>query len=148
MKNYIEKIKEHIQKHEVLYCCVFTGLGVAGITYVIMRSNASLKYISPGIPGTANLGIPEIGENTSTNIVSNSLFCGKSTVMNKVSYILSDRQGPPSWVVRCKETGNIFTSQRTAALETGVPENELSRHLNGMLEHVRGLHFERICMAA
>jgi hypothetical protein len=73
---------------------------------------------------------------------------GRKVVMNNVSYISADRQGPPSWVVRCKETGDIFTSQNSAAVKMNIPANNLSQHLNGVRDHVNGLHFERICLAA
>ena len=111
-----------------------------------LRSNASQR-ISLGIPETASRGIPVTGENVAINKASNILI-GKSNVLNNVSYISANRQGPPSWVVRCIETGKIFTSQHLTALEMDLPENELSRHLNGALDHVRGFTFERICMAA
>jgi hypothetical protein len=73
---------------------------------------------------------------------------GKRVEMNNVSYISSNRPGPPSWVVRCLETNTIFTSQAQAALEMELLAYEISRHLNGLRDDVRGFHFERICMAA
>ncbi len=69
-------------------------------------------------------------------------------MLNSVSFILSNRQGPPSWVVRCKETGDIFASQNSAANGMNLPANEISKHLNGVMDTVRGFTFERICMAA
>lgn len=69
-----------------------------------------LQRISPGVAGT--------GESA----VSQNIVTGKNNVLNNVSYISADRKGPPSWVVRCKETDQIFT--------------------------VRDFTFERICMAA
>jgi hypothetical protein len=73
---------------------------------------------------------------------------GKKVVMNNVSYISANRQGPPSWVVRCKETGEIFSSQHAASLMMNITASKLSKHLNGELPHAHGWHFERICMAA
>ena len=72
----------------------------------------------------------------------------KDTTLNMVSYISADRQGPPSWVVRCLETGDVFTSQRAAALAMNLAQDHLSNHLNGTRDNVNGYHFERICMAA
>jgi hypothetical protein len=62
--------------------------------------------------------------------------------------IEANRQGPPSWVVRCKETSDIFMSQKAAAKEMGLSASHLSDHLSGGMDHVRGFTFERICMAA
>lgn len=50
----------------------------------------------------------------------------------------------PSWMVRCKETGKAFRSQRHAANVMGITESTLSQHLNGMRDHVHGYHYERI----
>jgi hypothetical protein len=125
-----ERVKEHVKKHREGY---FVGaLGLAGITCLIMR-DVTYRSIGRGIPVTANRGIPVIG---------------KRIAIGSISYISSNRQGPPSWVIRCLETGEIFTAQRLAALQMGLPENEISRHLNGAIDHVRGFHFERICLAA
>jgi hypothetical protein len=125
-----QKVKRHVLRHQVRYAAGGSVV-VAGFTCLIMRDVISLP-ISRGSAVTADRGIAVVG---------------KKVVMNNVSYISADRQGPPSWVVRCKETGNVFTSQRSAALEMGLPANELSQHLNGLREHVYGNHFERLCLA-
>ena len=56
-------------------------------------------------------------------------------------------QGAPSWVVRCVETGEIFTSQSDAAMRMGLDPSTISRHLNGTKAHVMGYHFVRLAMA-
>ena len=126
------RIKEHINKYKEVYIIASTAVIVAGITYVIMRDVKS-QSISRGIAVTADRSIAVVG---------------KKIEMNNVSYFSSNRQGPPSWVVRCLETNQIFTSQRAAAIGMGLAENELSSHLNGIRDHVRDFHFERICMVA
>jgi hypothetical protein len=127
-----DKVKTHVKDNIDLYVAVGAGIGIAGFTCLVMRGIAS-QPISHGSAVTAKRGIAVLG---------------KKVVMSNVSFISSDRQGPPSWVVRCKETGNIFTSQRAAALEMNIPASELSQHLNGIRDHVYGNHFERICLAA
>lgn len=129
MGQKIEKIKTHFRENKKTY---LVGIGVAGITAIIMRGIAS-QSISRGISVTAERGISVLG---------------KKVVMENVSYISSNRQGPPSWVIRCKETNDIFTSQRSAASEMNLSDSEISKHLNGLMDNVRGFHFERICMAA
>ena len=124
-------LKEHIDRHKVAYSFA-AGVALAGITAVIMRDVFS-QPISRGIAVTAERGIAVLG---------------KRVVMNNVSYISANRQGPPSWVVRCVETGEIFTSQKQAAEVMGIPSAELSKHLNGLRDHVYNNHFERICLAA
>lgn len=128
----IEIVQHHFKEHKKFYIGVGAGIALAGITAPIVRGVFHLP-ISRGISVTADRSIAVVG---------------KKVVMNNVSCISANRQGPPSWVVRCKETGAIFTSQRSAAMEMGLHQDELSSHLNGRRDHVRGNHFERICMAA
>jgi len=125
-------IKKQFEKHKLAYSCVATGVVVAGITAIIMRSIAS-QHISRAIGVTAQRTIGVLGKNV---------------VISNVSYISANRQGPPSWVVRCKETGNIFASQAKAAIEMGLSKEHISNHLNGTRDNVNGYTFERICMAA
>lgn len=127
-----KKVKNHIQENKEIYIAAIGGAMVAGITCAIKRDIVS-QPISRGISVTAQRGISVLG---------------KKVVMNNVSYISADRSGPPSWVVRCKETGNIFKSQNEAAGTMSISSSELSKHLNGVMDDVRGYHFERICMAA
>lgn len=128
---FVDGIVEHVKKHKTEYIFGATVV-IAGITYIIMRDVIS-QPISRGISVTADRGISVVG---------------KRVVMNNVSYISANRQGSPSWVVRCLETGAIFPSQRSAAFEMILPESEISKQLNGVMDNVRGFHFERICMAA
>ena len=133
MGKKVEKVKKNVDNNKKVYITAgVIAVVAAGITVLIMRGVAS-QPIDRGIAVVAKRGIA---------------VQGKKVVMNNVSYISADRQGPPSWVIRCKETGEIFTSQRSAASLMNIPENELSRHLNGLRDHVRGNTFERICMAA
>lgn len=126
-----DPIKAHIERHKVAYS-FGSGVVIAGITCVIMR-DVVFQPIGRDIVVTARRGIA---------------VTGKKVVMNNVSYISANRQGPPSWVVRCKETGDIFTSQNSAAGIMNLPANNISQHLNGVRDHVNGFHFERICLSA
>jgi hypothetical protein len=127
-----EQIKEHFEKYKVWYIGAGACAVTAGITCVITRGVSS-RCIGRGATVTAG---------------REAIVAGKNIAMSNVSFISSDRQGPPSWVVRCKETGNIFTSQRSAAFEMDLNQSLISSHLNGTTDHVNGFHFERICMAA
>jgi hypothetical protein len=125
-------IKEHIKNHKEAY--IIGALSFAGITTLIMRGVAK-QHIGTGISVTAG---------RSNNIV----VAADRSVVHNVSYILSRRKGSPSWVVRCIETGEIFSSQRKAAFSMGIHENELSQHLRGLKAKAGSNTFERICMAA
>lgn len=125
-------VKKHVVEHKVIYSCAATGVVVATFTYIIMRGIAKpsisrdvIVTTGPSVTGTRN-----------------------RVVINNVSYISANRQGPPSWIIRCKETGDIFTSQHAAALALGITETNISKHLNGLQEHAQGYTFERLCMAA
>lgn len=133
IKDKFQSVKSHIREHKVVYCSVGSSIIVAGITVLIMRGVAS-QHIDRGISVVAERGI--------------SVFADRSVVTNNVSLISSRRQGAPSWVVRCIETGQTFMSQLAAAEGMNLPASEISKHLNGVMDNVRGFTFERICMAA
>lgn len=128
-----DEVKSHFEKYKFVYLAGGIGVGIAGFTYLIMRGVDSSEPISHGNAVTAERGIAVLG---------------KRVVMSNVSYISSNRQGPPSWVVRCKETGEIFTSQNAAASAMGLFASEVSQQLTGRKDNVQGFHFERICLAA
>lgn len=132
----VDAIKDHVKRHRIAYLLGSSAV-VAGVVYFFTRSTTAVERVSEGVNAQEGL------VNTASLSVS-----GKNHTLKNVSFILSNRQGPPSWVVRCVETDKIFTSQLSAAKEMGLPAKEISRHLNGLRDHVRGFHFERICMAA
>ena len=123
----LDRVKAHVKEHQKAYI-LGSLVAVGGITYIITK-----RAYSPGI-GNSTVSVRGI------QLLSNK--------PNIVTVIESGRQGPPSWVVRCLESDQVFTSQRTAAMLHGVDEITMSRHLNGLLDTAGGMHFERICMAA
>ena len=119
-----DKVKEHVGRHKVAY--------TAGAMVVV--SGASF-YVG------ARVGSPIAFTQKGTIVgINNKLY---QTVV-----VLVNRQGPPSWMIRCVETGEEFLSQRSAAFTHNLTERELSRHLNGMLESVGGKHYIRTGLAA
>lgn len=170
MVKFTERVKEHVKKHKELYLGIGVGIGLAGITCLIMKDKnlravllqgadgqdavttgfmVSSPHISPELLGTTSPELLGTGE-SAVSIFSPHLAINNSpnTVLNLKQVINSNRKGAPSWVVRCVETGQIYTSQRAAALATGIAESDISRHLNGLRELSENLHFERICLAA
>jgi hypothetical protein len=75
----------------------------------------------------------------------------KMTIKESVFYIqtYARKQGPPSYVIRCIETGDIFTSQAEACAQLGINPSRLSRHLNGHkgYETVLGNRYIRAAVA-
>lgn len=124
--DYVNRFKAHVGRHKTAYI-VGSLVVVAGVTYLVTRKLSS---------GTANDNV---------NVRAFNFLSNHPSI---VTVIENGRQGPPSWVVRCLETGEIFTSQRMAALLNGINQSDLSQHLNGLHENVKGLHFDRICIAA
>lgn len=144
MNKKLTRVKTHFTNHKQLYVGVVIGAGVAvlaGITYVIVRYNSQLDQRVNHVLPRRVIHVPDVK-------AENSQVVNNYGSMGNVSYISSNRQGPPSWVIRCVETGDLYTSQNEAANEMDLSGSELSRHLNGVIDHVKGYTFERICMAA
>ena len=126
-----DPIKAHIGRHKVAYS-FGTGVAIAGITCVIMRG----RYA----------GVLRVPDGSERITIRPFTFLSNRT--NIITLIGRETQGPPSWVVRCKETGDIFISQLDAARTMNLSPSNLSSHLNGKYSDVSGFHFERICLAA
>jgi hypothetical protein len=129
------KIKEHIEKHKVAYLCALTGVGVAGITFLIM------KEFRTDIRGVS--GCPEKEPTDSFSFISNRSMFG-SVSNNIVTTIHKQNRGNPGYITKCLDTGELFETQGDAARIMGVSKNVLSAHLNGKFPDVDGLHFERL----
>lgn len=128
----MDRIKKHLKENKDRYITgVIVGVGVAGFTVAIMRVVDSQSIsVTIGDAASRTIGV-----------------AGNRIVMDNVSFISSNRQGPPSWVIRCLETDEVFTSQRKAALAMDLAQDHLSQHLNGTRDHVGGKTFERLCLA-
>jgi hypothetical protein len=119
VKKY-EQIKAHVRRNEKAYY-IGTIVVVAGVTFLVTR-----RVYAPS-----------------------SLFAKKIVIKDSVMIFstYARQQGPPSWVVRCVENGEIFTSQADAAARMGLSASNLSSHLNGKYADVSGYHFERVAIA-
>ena len=123
-----DKIKAHWEKYKQTYITVGVGVVVVVTIFIVARKTAP----------TLNIG-------KSAVVTDVKQFVTKGDLNYTIT---SNRQGPPSWVVRCIETGDVFSSQNEAAKTLGINTSILSKQLNGLTESINGLHFERICMAA
>lgn len=128
-----QKIKDHLERHKVLYSCATTGMVFAGITCLIMRSNA--------VRGAACInGIRGVPSNTASFNFKNKQTINVTTVLDR------EGRGHPGWPVRNLETKRIEFSQKDMADLFGISYTALSGHLNGKFPDVDGLHFERVSL--
>lgn len=116
----VEEIRTHIEKNRNRYYLI-SLVGIAGITYVIMRGTIAQRGMGVGI---AQRGILNTASQFFVINIPNQEYGGKAC--------------------RNLETGTIFLSQRKAAETLGGSEGILSRHLQGKEPHFCGLHFERV----
>ena len=83
---------------------------------------------------------------------TNSVRINKMTIKDSVLYFTTyeRKQGPPSYVVRCIETGQVFQSQADACRQLGINPARLSRHLNNHpgYESILGHTWDRAAIAA
>lgn len=78
--------------------------------------------------------------------IDNAQILSWKPINNSVNEIITvlARRGHPGWIIRCKETGEVFASQNRAAEVMGISKGVLSGHLNGKLDNAAGYTFERI----
>lgn len=126
----VEHIRNHVKRHQVIYS-FGTGVTIAGITCLIMRSN-----IGRGSMGGAT------GRGSVANIASHFSFGNKT--INITTVLDRGGRGHPGWPVQNLETKQIFFSQKQAADAFDISRQVLSAHLNGKFADVDGLHFERV----
>jgi hypothetical protein len=119
-----ERIKQHVEKHKVAY-------SVGGVVVIAATSFVVGRYVGMRFGPNAWLNAKKI-------VIKENVF---------LIHTYERWTGPPSWMVRCVETGRVFTSQRAAAHEMGISQGVLTSHLNGRAEHVGGYHFVRVAMA-
>lgn len=127
-----EKIGQHLTDRKEFYIRVGIGVGVAGITALIMRSS---------IPRG---GMREsVARGAASNTASHSFLFRSPQVVNITTVLDQGGRGHPGFPVRNLETKRLFFSQREAAMAFDIPESVLSGHLKGKFPDVDGLHFER-----
>ena len=129
----LDKFKAHIKRHKTVYISVGTGVVVAGITMVIMRSN-----IARGAMGGAN------ARGAFANTASRSFLFHSPQTINVQTVLDRGGRGHPGWPVQNLETKRIFFSQKEAAKAFDIPEKILSAHITGKFSDADGMHFYRV----
>jgi hypothetical protein len=130
--DYVGRVKEHYQRNKKKY--------IIGSYVLAITAGGAIVYwaTKDGALGAVDIDVsPTFSE----------IEFGDNGTLNNITYIMSKRQGPPSWVVWCEETEEAFMSQHSAAVAKGISQTTMSKHLNGSLETADGLHFKRLCLA-
>lgn len=119
-----DQIKAHVKKYKTVYCCVATGIVVAGITGVIMRTKGSFcdcaysqrrgAAVHTAKP-QMNIGSQFIEGIVNGDAILNS-YVGNGKIMSKI--------------VKNDLTKEWFISQADAARTSGISEPNLSKYLN------------------
>jgi len=136
------KIKEHIKRHETVYGCIVTGIGVAGFTTIIMR-----KYYAGSLGLTAPEGLGSTGGFGKIQTRAFSLAFSQTNCGNAITSIHTGKPGHPGYITRNLETGQVTRTQTAMAKMFDIPRPLLSDHLNGKIPDVDGMHFERVAIS-
>lgn len=114
----LDQIKKHFQKHKEAYlvggACLATGIALGVV--VMLRKNTTLIDVS-------SIRVLSSGDNNTFIVAAN---------------------GDPGNVVRCLENNVLYPSQNAAARALNVDKATVSRHLNGVIPDVKGIHLERL----
>lgn len=121
----IDAVKEHIARNRDRYViggvCLVTGIAL-GATIIAFKNGEGIGPSSAKVNGLVNLHSP------ANNVV--------------IAQVKSP--GNAGNVIQCIETQTIFSSQESAAKALGIDASRISRHLNGLLDNAKGLHFRII----
>lgn len=122
-----DKLKAHVKRHREAYIVGIVCL--AGITYLVMRSRH-----------TGLTKVPDGHESVTVRPLS--IFANQKN--NIVTVIEREGRGHPGYLIKCLETGEIFSSQAVAADAAGTSPWFMSGHINGRFPDVNGRHFDRV----
>lgn len=128
-----KKIKKHFRKNKQLYIGLGIGLGVAGITWLVMRERHATLLSRVDGSKTAD---------SSVTVRSLSVFSKQGDIV--VTTVHTGSRGHSGFRVKNLEDGRVFATQADAAREYGISPSILSCHLNGKYKDAQGSHFERI----
>ena len=141
-------IKKHLREHKQFYTGLGMGIGVAGITYIIVRG----RYAAL-LSGTDSVRIDEKHtywahrpmKSTHTGHIGSYIFNSDINITNVVE---REGRGHPGYMVRRLEDNVAWFSQKEAAIANGIHPNRMSDHLKGHTPHLNGFHYERLYPSA
>lgn len=114
----IERIKQHVKDHKVVYACGATAVVTAGITCLVMRSSSiSGGYRTSG-GSLVDIGFPQTASH-SFNGNTNSFNTTNNNFVNRLSYIVRDPASDKWW-----------TSQADLGRDLEISDHHLSQWFN------------------
>lgn len=132
-----ERVLKHFQEHKKIYQGAAAGVAFAGITSLIMRSNA-------GIPRVPESRIPRVLDGpTKVTVTPFSLLSNRQT-NNIVNVIHKEGPGHPGYPVWDLDDKKLYFTQGEVAKALGTWGSVVSGHLNGKLDDVNGHHLIRV----
>lgn len=134
----IDEIKDHFRRNRNTYIVGGVGLGLVGITYLVMRGGTPMLPNAPRVPSIPNAN--SVAKNQTVAGLFNWRPISTITMTTEVS---AHRQGPPSWIVKGPDDV-LYPSQAVAALKNGYSATKMSKHLREGLPLPDGQQFERV----
>lgn len=113
-----EKVKTHFRENKKLYIGIAIGAGVtaiAGVGYILLSGR---------------------GQYNQTSVI-----VGNHNTVKQTLEVYIEALGDPGNIIQDLTTGTIYASQGQAARELGVDPRRISKHLNGLADHVDGHQF-------
>jgi hypothetical protein len=126
-----EKVKTHIKEHKFAYSCAATGIVVAGFTAIVMKGSCAI--LQSGMDGPAKV----------TTLPFSFNFLTRESG-NIVTTVHNGNRGHPGFRVRNLDFLIERDTQGEMSRMFSISPAMLSSHLNGKVDNVNGLHFERI----
>ena len=118
----LDKVKQHFKRNSKLYLGIGIGTGVTIVCGVVFANTSTGKnYIN------------------CFNVNWKSTFKPTTVIVTEL-----ERRGHPGYIIRCLETDKKYASQNHAAELLKINPSDLSKHLNGERDSVKGLTFERL----
>lgn len=129
-----ERIKKHFREHRREYIVGAAGIAVGTIAGVLLAK----RYGKPTIVKELTV---EVGQDNKGSMVVNQMFQRITKYGRPIG-----RYGNPVREIdpNTGRTLHEYATQKLAALDVGVNEYSMSKHLNGELPFVNGRLFERM----
>ncbi len=126
-----KNVKDHVIENKEMYIG-FALMYIVGVG-VGVRYSKALKAGQTG-----NVSLVE----TVTNINPIGIL-SKQDITTNITKIFTDNRGRPGHLVYSEDFDRHFPSQTEASKVFGISNTNMSRHLNGKIPDVKGLHFNR-----
>lgn len=117
----IENIKNHVREHKKVY--------VIGGTVAAVGVAAGVGYI---------LGVRTTPKNVETLVAPSNTINGLAWKPTQTIEVVVEALGDPGNIVQDLTTGTIYASQGEAARALGAYPADVSRHLRGLSNSVKG----------